>query len=85
WLALERRARGPFNVGCGTATTVNRLAALVQEAGGRTTAVERQPPRAGEVRHSVAAIGAAATAFGYAPTVGLEAGLVDYMRWLPTA
>jgi nucleoside-diphosphate-sugar epimerase len=33
------------------------------------------------VRHSLADISAARAAFGYAPSVALEPGLEEYMRW----
>jgi UDP-glucose 4-epimerase len=85
WLALERGAAGVFNIGSGQATTIARLATMLQEASGRPGAVIHQPSRPGEVRHSVAAIATAAAALGYQPQVGLEAGLRDYMQWLPTA
>jgi UDP-glucose 4-epimerase len=85
WLALEHRARGPFNIGSGVATTVNDLAAAMAQVSGRAPQVDHQAPRAGEVRHSAADIGLAAKSFGYAPQVGLDAGLREYMAWLVTA
>lgn len=85
WNALDRRARGAFNIGSGHATTITTLTRLIQEAAGRKGMVRHQEPRAGEVRHSVAAIGAAGAALGYRARVGLVEGLRDYMAWLPTA
>jgi len=85
WLALEHRARGPFNIGSGVATTVNDLAAAMAQVSGRAVQVDHQAPRAGEVRHSAADIGLAVKSFGYAPKVELGAGLREYMAWLVTA
>ena len=83
-LALERRARGPLNIGSGAATTVNDLAALMTAISGRSPGIRHEAPRPGEVRHSAADIALAATTLGYAPQVGLEAGLRDYMTWFAT-
>jgi len=83
-LALERRARGPFNIGSGQATTVNILASLITGASGLSSEVTHQPPRAGEVRQSAADIRLATKTLGYVPSVPLTAGLRDYMAWFAT-
>jgi UDP-glucose 4-epimerase len=81
WLAHEQNAEGVFNIGSGTATKVADLAALVQQCAGHDVEVRNAPPRAGEVRHSVADI-SAARAFGYQAGTELRAGLLDYLAWL---
>lgn len=82
WLVLERGAPGVFNIGSGAATTINQLAELIQASSGRSTAVVHEPPRPGEVRHSVADLTASRNHLGFAPRVGLRDGLSDYLAWL---
>ena len=43
--------------------------------------IEFGPTRAGDVEHSLADIGAASAAFGYAPRVTMEEGLPEYLAW----
>jgi UDP-glucose 4-epimerase len=47
-------AGGVYNVGYGRAWTVNELARRVIALAGSSSAIEHLPPRAGEVRHSLA-------------------------------
>jgi UDP-glucose 4-epimerase len=54
-------------------------------ASGFNSAIHHAPPRKGDVRHSLADVSAAASAFGYRPTVELEAGLDEYMTWARSA
>jgi UDP-glucose 4-epimerase len=43
--------------------------------------VEHQPPREGDVRHSLADISLAENALGYRPSVEIERGLKEYIAW----
>jgi nucleoside-diphosphate-sugar epimerase len=64
-----------FNVGCGERITLNEL---VQEIGrilGREVHPQYADPRSGDIRHSLAAIDAAAEALGYGALVNLRKGL----------
>ncbi|MEM9293438.1 MAG: NAD-dependent epimerase/dehydratase family protein [Acidobacteriota bacterium] len=63
-----------YNVGGGHATTVNQLVARVRELAGGPDPVH-EPPRAGDVRASLADVAAASAAFGYRPIWDLAAGL----------
>lgn len=72
---------GAFNVASGTRVTINRLASMLAEAGGLELAVQHGAPRPGDVRHSLADVSAARAAFGFEPSVTLEEGLPEYMRW----
>ena len=78
---MSQGVSGAFNVASGTRVTINKLAAMLGEAGGLDIAIEHGPPRAGDVRHSLADVSAARTAFGFEPSVTLEAGLPEYMSW----
>jgi UDP-glucose 4-epimerase len=73
---------GVFNIGSGTRITINKLARLVQDAGGRQVGVQYGPPRKGDVRDSLADTSAASRMFGFVPKVGIEEGLREYMSWI---
>ena len=79
--AATKGVSGPFNVGSGTRISINRLITLLGAASGLEPAVRHAAPRPGDVRDSLADIGAASAALGFAPTVGIEEGLAEYMRW----
>jgi UDP-glucose 4-epimerase len=72
---------GAFNVASGSRITINRLAELMTQAGATQAVIQHGPSRAGDVRHSLADISAAAAAFGFRPSVSLETGLQEYMGW----
>ncbi len=76
--------RGAFNVGSGARITINNLVRKLKAASGMAPAVEYEPSRPGDVRDSQADIAAAGRAFGYAPSVGLDAGLKEYVAWART-
>lgn len=72
---------GAFNIGSATRITINRLVDLLRDASGLRPVVTHGPPRAGDVRDSLADISAARAAFGFAPIVEMRAGLADYVAW----
>jgi nucleoside-diphosphate-sugar epimerase len=77
--ALQGRA---FNVACGGRVTVNALFDRIAELTGREgVAATHGPPRAGDVRHSLADIGRARSVLGYRPLVSVEDGLADTVGW----
>ena len=78
---LSRGVSGAFNIASGTRITINALAALIAESTGQPVAIHHGPPRAGDVRHSLADVSAARAAFGFEPTVTLQQGIPEYMRW----
>jgi UDP-glucose 4-epimerase len=73
-LAAESGLTGVFNIGSGEATTVNRLADLINRTTGNGVRSIYRDPRPGDVRHSRADISKAA-ALGYRPEYSLEAGI----------
>jgi UDP-glucose 4-epimerase len=79
---LSRGISGPFNLGSGTRITINRLIELMIHVSGLHPKVCHTSPRKGDVRHSLADISAAQTAFGFAPRVDLEDGLSEYFKWV---
>lgn len=72
-----------FNIGYGTATSIQELWTQVAELVGVEVEPLYDAPRAGDVRHSVASIARARDQLGYVPTVNVEDGLrrtVAYFR-----
>jgi len=72
--AAESDAGGVYNIGRGESATINQLVALLLRLTGNSFTAAHEPPRAGDIRHSLADITAAAS-FGYRPAYSLEAGL----------
>jgi UDP-glucose 4-epimerase len=72
---------GAFNIASGSTITINRLAGLMCELSRSDAPIEHGPPRAGDVRDSLADVAAARAAFGYAPSVAIEDGLATYLDW----
>ena len=72
----------PVNVGSGQGTPIREVARLVADALGVPIApVARGEFRPGEMRHLTSDITRARSA-GYAPTVGLAAGIERYVDWI---
>ena len=80
----SRGVSGAFNIGSGTRITINHLVALLRDASGLSPVVRHGPPRAGDVRDSLADISAARTAFGFEPSADMRAGLAAYWAWAET-
>ena len=76
------RISGAYNIGSGTAVTINHLATLVAGLSQAAVDIEHTAPRPGDVRHSRADITAARNAFGFEPRVDFEAGLGSYVAWV---
>jgi nucleoside-diphosphate-sugar epimerase len=64
-----------YNIACGERTSLNALLARIGELTGRPVRAEHLPPRAGDIRHSLAAIDRAADRLGYRPALDLAEGL----------
>ncbi|MEM7049126.1 MAG: NAD-dependent epimerase/dehydratase family protein [Acidobacteriota bacterium] len=64
-----------FNVAAGRRTTVNELAQRVRSAAGRGLEAQHEPPRPGDVAHSLASLEAAGEVLGYRAGLDLEQGL----------
>jgi UDP-glucose 4-epimerase len=82
--AANPGVRGAFNIGSGSRVTINDLVRKLKNASDINPILEFGPSRAGDVRDSLADISAAERAFGFAPSVGLDAGLRQYMAWART-
>ena len=71
-----------INIACGQRVTLNELAARIAGIVGTDTRPVYQPPRTGDVRHSLADIRKAERLLGYRPHIGLEEGLRRTVDWL---
>jgi len=89
-LAIKaRRTHGAvINIGCGESLTLNRLIQLLEEILRVEAVVDHEPPRRGDVRHSLADISLARDVLGYQPKVTVLEGLrqtveffVSSQRW----
>lgn len=78
----ERASGHVVNVGAGERTSILDLVALVSEATGRAVELTHQPPRAGDVRDSLASLERARRVLGYEPPVSLRAGISRLWEWL---
>lgn len=63
------------NVACGERISLNQLLAYIGEEAGRALDPIHEPPRAGDVRDSLASIAAARALIGYEPRVLVREGL----------
>jgi UDP-glucose 4-epimerase len=72
---------GAFNVGSGSATTINEVATLIVNSCPTKVGITHGPSRAGDVRHSRADISSAVGSLGYRPSVALRSGLDRYVEW----
>jgi len=81
-LAARPETRGVYNVAYGGRITINDLAKRIVALTGSTSHIVHGPVRAGDVRHSTAAVGRLAKT-GFEPETGFDSGLaatIDYFR-----
>ena len=71
-----------FNVCTGHATSVLQLADIISGLLGRSAKVRYCPARSGEVRHSTGSPVRAKAALDLPPTISLQIGLSEVLRWL---
>jgi UDP-glucose 4-epimerase len=72
-----------FNVGCGDRISLLAIVARLERMLGRPIARQHTPPRAGDVRHTLADISHAKRRLGYEPLVPFDEGFrrtVEYFR-----
>lgn len=74
-LDAERVNGGAYNIACGEQVSLNQLIEEMKRIVGQEVPVEYLPPRAGDVKHSVADISLAAKDLSYEPAVSWREGL----------
>jgi len=70
-----------FNVATGTRIDLNQTFQALKKLTGYRGEVKHGPEREGDIKHSLADISRAETAFGYKPTVNFEEGLRRTVEW----
>ncbi|MEA2732953.1 MAG: UDP-glucose 4-epimerase [Acetobacteraceae bacterium] len=81
-MALRPADAPVFNVCTGIATSVEALAWLIADLAGKDLHAQNQPPRAGEIRHSLGVPGLADRVLGRSERVPLHAGLRGVLAWM---
>lgn len=74
-----------YNAGNGGRYTLNQIWALLQKMEGVEIGAKYGPPRAGDVRHSMADTTAAMADLGHAPKFSIEEGLKRTLAWYKTS
>lgn len=81
-LAAKATTRGEVvNVACGERVSLNQLCRQLNALLGTSIEPVHGEPRAGDVKHSLADIGAAKRVIGYEPLFKLDAGLAKTVAW----
>ncbi len=76
-------ARGEaINIGTGQTTSINDLAKAVIKEAGSTSTITHGPPRAGDIRHSVAKVDKAQSLLSFRASTTLREGLVSTVGWM---
>lgn len=85
WLAahapVENCTGRPFNIACNEAVTLNQILARLQGLLNTNISPVFSPPRAGDVKHSLADIRRAEEKIGYTPLVKFDQGLEQAIDW----
>ena len=74
-----------YNIGGGSRVSVNHVLDVIGRVTGRPPRVVREADQKGDMRHTYADTQLARADLGFAPAVGLEAGLTAEYRWLSEA
>ena len=81
---VRPRAAGlaqPINIGGGARVRLDRLIELIGRTLGREVRIERHADQPGDVRLTAADLRRAERELGYRPTVGIEEGIRQFVRW----
>jgi UDP-glucose 4-epimerase len=81
-MALRPAESPVFNVCSGVSTSVEALAQLIADLAGKTLNAQTQPPRAGEIRHSLGVPAFANRVLGIDGRVPLRLGLGEVLAWM---
>jgi UDP-glucose 4-epimerase len=70
-----------FNIACGERTTLLDVIRTVSQLVGRTVVPLHEPPRSGDIRHSLADVSLARSVLGYKGAIGFAEGLRRTVAW----
>jgi UDP-glucose 4-epimerase len=76
----SRSAPGVYNIACQKSISLNTLAEVMGKILGKEVHPRYEPPRVGDIRHSLADIGRA-KGMGYHPDFSLDDGLIETIQW----
>lgn len=80
--ALESEIGGEvFQIATGVETSINELAALIQDVVGRDVGIVHGPPRQGDIRKNFSAVSKAERMLGWRPRTSLVDGLRTTWNW----
>jgi UDP-glucose 4-epimerase len=71
-----------FNIACGERYTLMDIVHVVERELGRKLTCNHTPPRAGDVRHTLADIGKAERILGFRPTIGFDDGMARTVAYI---
>ena len=80
-LGMERDVEGIFNIAYGDRISLKTLATTIMELAGKDLDPVFDPPRKGDVLHSLADISAARSLLGYKPAYTVRTGLQETLQW----
>jgi len=78
---LAQESGASYNISTGERTSVESLVMSLRLAANYLGSVEHEPPREGDIVHSVLDPSRAAAAFGWKANVDLETGIAWTWRW----
>ena len=85
WLAVEAPADAckgqALNIACNHRTTLNQILDQLRDLLGCDIQADYGPPRAGDVKHSLADVSLAKETIGYEPQIFFEEGLARAIDW----
>lgn len=70
-----------MNIACGERTSLNEIVKVINASLGTSLEPDYQPPRAGDVKHSLASLDEARRLIGYEPRVMFAEGLQRSIAW----
>ena len=79
--ATAPSARGVYNIGTGTRTTVNQIAQLVLQEIASAAGTEAHPPRQGDIRHMRSDPAKAAQDLGWRAEADFEVAMAETIAW----
>ncbi len=78
---VKRTAGEVVNIACGRAVTVNEIIDIINDLAGKNIKPVYDPPRPGDVKHSLADVALAKKTIGFKPTVPFKQGLQLAIDW----
>ena len=82
-LALEKDVQGIFQIGTGTETPLARVAGLIRDISGGSSAIVLKAARKGDIRRNYSDI-SKARELGYEPKISIEKGIARVYNWYKT-